>query len=70
MPKNAREVFAKRMRALRLERGWSQDVLADESGLHRAYIGTIERCEKSVTLDTAEKIAKALKVPLKVLFEE
>ena len=70
MPKTARDILAKRVRELRLERGWSQDVLADESGLHRAYIGTIERCEKSVTIDTAEKIAKALKVPIKKLFEE
>lgn len=69
MSKTVREIFARRVRELRTERDWSQDDLAAASGLHRAYIGTIERCEKSVTLDTVEKIAKAFKVPIKELFE-
>ena len=66
----ARELLAKRIRELRAERGWSQDDLAAESGLHRTYIGTIERAEQSVTVDSIEKIAKALKVPIKELFKE
>ena len=58
------------MRELRAERGWSQDDLADASGLHRTYIGTIERAEQSVGLDNVEKIAKAFKVSVYELFRE
>ena len=68
MVMSARELFAKRVRELRHKRGWSQDDLADEAGLHRTYIGTVERSEQSITLDSVEKIAKAFKVPIKELF--
>lgn len=68
--KSARELFAKRVRELRNERGWSQDHLADIAGLHRTYIGTIERAEQSIGLDNIEKIAKALKVSIAELFRE
>ncbi len=68
MTMSAREMFARRVRELRQERGWSQDDLADEAGLHRTYIGTVERAEQSITLDSVEKIAKAFKVPIKEFF--
>lgn len=70
MKESLRELFARRVKALRAEHGWSQDELAAISGLHRAYVGTIERCEKSVTLDTVEKIAKAFGVSVSELFED
>lgn len=70
MKESTRELFARRVVALRTKRGWSQDELAAVSGLHRSYVGTIERCEKSVTIDTVEKIAKAFGVPVSELFEE
>lgn len=66
----ARELFAKRVRELRLERGLSQDELADAAGLHRTYIGTVERGEQSIGIDNVEKIAKALKVAISELFRE
>ena len=69
MSETAREILARRTKALRAERGWSQDELAAVSGLHRAYVGTIERCEKSVTIDTAEKLAQAFKVEIWQLFK-
>ena len=50
------------MRRLRLDQGWSQDVLADKSGLHRAHIGEIERGETNVTLVTLKTLADALHV--------
>ncbi len=68
--KTARDLFAKRVRELRTERGWSQDDLADAAGLHRTYIGTIERAEQSIGLDNIEKIAKALKISIAELFRE
>lgn len=50
------------VRRLRLERGWSQDVLSDRSGLHRAHIGEIERGETNVTLQTLKTIADTFRV--------
>ena len=48
------------IRALRKQRGWSQDVFADRSGLHRAHIGEIERGESNVTLQTLKILADTL----------
>jgi transcriptional regulator with XRE-family HTH domain len=56
------------IRHLRLEAGLSQEEFADLCGLHRTYIGLIERGEKTVTIETAQKIARALKMPLSQLF--
>jgi DNA-binding XRE family transcriptional regulator len=50
------------VRRLRLERGWTQDVMADRSGLHRAHIGEIERGETNVTLVTLKTLADTLNV--------
>ena len=52
------------IRALRLEKGWSQDVFADRSGLHRAHIGEIERGEANVTIQTLKIIADTLGVKI------
>jgi transcriptional regulator with XRE-family HTH domain len=54
--------FAKRVRELRLSKNISQERLGEIAGLHRTYIGMIERAEKNVTLVNLEKIAKALGV--------
>ena len=48
------------IRALRKQKGWSQDVFADRSGLHRAHIGEIERGESNVTLQTLKILADTL----------
>lgn len=53
-----------RVRALRKERGWSQDVFADRSGLHRAHVGEIERGESNVTLQTLKTLADTLRVSI------
>ena len=70
MAKRARDVLAKRIRELRLEKSWSQEHLADTCGLHRTYIGDIERRERNVSIDNIEKIALALKVPITELLSE
>lgn len=62
--------LAKRVRRMRVARGWSQEVLADMAGLHRTYIGSIERGERNVSLDAMEQIAQALEIPLADLFSE
>lgn len=50
------------MRELRLKIGISQEKLAETAGLHRTYIGGIERAERNVSIDNIEKIAVALGV--------
>ena len=45
----------------------SQEELAERAGLHRTYIGMIERAEKNITLCNIEKIAKALGVEISCL---
>ena len=49
----------------RKKKKWTQEELAFEANLHRAYIGQIERGEKNIGLQNLEKIAKALDVVLK-----
>lgn len=60
--------FGKKVRELRTERGYSQEGFAFECGLHRTYIGCIERGEKNITITNIEKIAKALKIEIWGLF--
>jgi len=57
-----REVLAKNIRLIRNKLELSQEKLADQAGLHRTYIGSIERAERNVSIDNIEKLAKALKV--------
>lgn len=54
--------FAHQVRERRKMLGLSQEILAARAGLHRTYIGMIERAEKNITLENIEKIAKALEV--------
>jgi transcriptional regulator with XRE-family HTH domain len=59
---NIRSVLAENLRNLRRSHNLSQDDLAVKSGLHRTYIGSVERCERNVTLSTLEMLAAALGV--------
>jgi transcriptional regulator with XRE-family HTH domain len=60
--------LGKRIRELRLKRGWTQDVFADISGFHRAQIGAFERGEMNVTLGSLLLLAQSLKVKVVELF--
>lgn len=59
-----------RIRSNRTKRGLSQERLAEMSGCHPTYIGQIERGEKNATIESVEKIALALDVPMSQLFEK
>ena len=66
---NLRERVAKNIIDRRNSIGLSQEHLARQAGLSRAYVGKIENARFSVTIDTIEKIAHALEVDAEVLFE-
>ena len=59
--------FGQRVQELRKKRNLSQEQLADMAGVHRTYIGMVERAEKNITLRNIKKIAKALDVNIKEL---
>jgi len=50
------------MRELRSTRGWSQEILAQECGLHRTYIGAVERGERNISIDNIDRVADAFRV--------
>lgn len=61
--------FGNRVRQERLKRKLSQEKFAELIGLHRTYIGMVERGEKNITLKNIEKIAEALKISLDKLMK-
>lgn len=60
-------LFGRNVQNHRKALGLSQEQLADRAGVHRTYIGMIERAEKNITLVNIEKIAKALNVNISEL---
>lgn len=61
--------FGNKVREERAKLGLSQEELATRAGVHRTYIGMIERAEKNITLENIEKIAKALKISIADFFQ-
>jgi len=59
-----------KVRRLRKTQGYSQELFAELVGVHRTYIGMIERGEKNVTLETLMKLSNALNISLSSLVEE
>jgi len=57
-----RKIVSSNIRKERLRKRLSQEALADLSGLHRTYIGSIERGERNVSIDNIGKIANALSI--------
>ena len=62
--------FGKRIRELRTLQGYSQEKFADKVGLHRTYMGSVERGEQNLSLVNIKKIAKALNLKLSELLKE
>jgi transcriptional regulator with XRE-family HTH domain len=64
------KIFGKKVAEMRKNQNLSQEELADRCGVHRTYIGSIERGEKSPTLNTIEKIANGLNTDIFRLFSD
>lgn len=65
---NIKTKFGARVRMLRTKKGLSQEAFADLCGLHRTYIGAIERGERNISLENIGKIARALGISIPFLF--
>lgn len=61
-------MFAIKVKMLRKQQGLSQEKLADKAGLHRTYIGMVERSERNPSLVCIHKIAEGLNIDIKELF--
>ncbi|MBO06610.1 MAG: transcriptional regulator [Parcubacteria group bacterium] len=58
-----------KIRQIRNKKGWSQEQLAFEANLHRAYIGQVERGEKNMGIQNLENISRALGISIKKMFD-
>ena len=58
-----------KIKSLRLEANLTQEELAHEASIHRAYLGQIERGKKNIGLTNLEKLSKALNVDIKTFFD-
>ena len=70
MAPSDRSQFGTKVRQLRLAKGWTQEDLAERTGLHPTYIGGVERGERNLGLDNILKIARALGEYPAALFSE
>ena len=66
---SARALLASNVLRLRSQRGWSQEALAFEAGLHRTFIAHVERQARNISIDNIEKLAKAFGMPVHCLLE-
>jgi transcriptional regulator with XRE-family HTH domain len=67
---SAKARFGSTLRRIRNECGYSQEELAERAGLHRNYVGGVERGERNVALENIVKLAKALSVSPRDLFAD
>ena len=67
---SARRIFAENLRKARLTKKLSQEDLAELSGLHRTYVGSVERAERNVSIDNMERLSAAVGVSLPDLLKE
>ena len=70
MDENFTKKFGKEIRLQRLNADLSQEKLAELSGLHRTYVGAVERGERNISLQNIKRIADALNIKVARLFED
>jgi transcriptional regulator with XRE-family HTH domain len=64
------QALGQRIRELRTEQGFSQEGFADKCGVHRTFMGTVERGESNLSFQNIAKVATTLGVPLSTLFRD
>jgi transcriptional regulator with XRE-family HTH domain len=64
-----RKIFAENLKRIRKEKGLSQDKLAVEAGLHRTYVGSVERGERNISIDNMERFAIVFGVRIEELLK-
>lgn len=62
--------LATRVKALRREKGWSQEELAHQAGVHRTFVSQIERATKVSSIVTVEKVARAFEIKIGALLDD
>ena len=67
--RNIRRVFGENLRRYRQALGISQEDLAEKAGLHRTYIGSVERGERNVSIDNMERLAIAVDATIQQLLQ-
>jgi transcriptional regulator with XRE-family HTH domain len=67
--RNVRQIFGENLRRRRQALGISQEELAEKAGLHRTYIGSVERGERNVSIDNMDRLARAVVATIKQLLE-
>ena len=65
-----KKIFSNNVRKYRTEKDLSQEELADKAGVHRTYIGSVERGERNITINVMEKLSNALERPITDFFKE
>jgi len=65
-----KKIFSNNVRKYRIKQNMSQEELAEKAGLHRTYIGSVERGERNITINVMEKICIALGMSIIDLFKE
>jgi len=68
-PLSLRLVFARNIRLMRIHAGMSQERMAAEAGLDRAFVGTLERGQRNISIDNIELISKAIGAPAHELMD-
>jgi transcriptional regulator with XRE-family HTH domain len=64
------KALGRRIRQLRTDKGWSQERLAEEAGMHRTYMWGIEQGMRNPSVRHLIRLADALEIPVKGLFDE
>lgn len=68
--RTARQILAENLKALRMQKNWSQEALAFEAGLHRTFVAHVERGVRNISIDNIERLAMALGTTPGALLED
>lgn len=63
------QIIANNIKSFRQSQNLSQEEFAEKAGIHRTYVGSVERCEKNLSLSTLELLSKTLEVSVSQLLQ-